>query len=306
MKVLFGVDGSTSSFAAVKRVAGWLSPANDQLAIYYAVPEVHFNAPADRANEMHSRARKALAEVVFAEAKSYLPEGLQSTAQTIVGERSPGPGLLAAADEIRADLIVIGAHGTGTGRKGLMGAVARAVVHAAHLPVLVHREAEHVPESVPLRILLACDGQGTSSEAATMLHRFTWPAQTVGKVIGVIESMFAGELPTWLEQRARSADAEAMAQVWVREHEAEKQHRQEELVKLCTSLPAPFANQTPIVAEGHAAEQILAAAAAESAGLLVLGARGVGMLGRILLGSTSERVLNHSPCSVLIVRHHHP
>jgi len=31
-------------------------------------------------------------------------------------------------------------------------------------------------------------------------------------------------------------------------------------------------------------------------------ARGLGALERLLLGSTSQKILNHAPCSVLVVR----
>lgn len=38
--------------------------------------------------------------------------------------------------------------------------------------------------------------------------------------------------------------------------------------------------------------------------LLVVGARDLGTLGRLLLGITSDHLLTHAPCSVSIVRHH--
>jgi nucleotide-binding universal stress UspA family protein len=65
-----------------------------------------------------------------------------------------------------------------------------------------------------------------------------------------------------------------------------------------------FQSQPPLVIVGHAREQILKTIEAERADLVVVGARGLGAVGRALLGSTSEHLLLHSPCSVLIVRQH--
>jgi nucleotide-binding universal stress UspA family protein len=48
--------------------------------------------------------------------------------------------------------------------------------------------------------------------------------------------------------------------------------------------------------------ELLAATHATRADVLVLGARGVGGLERLLLGSVAEGALSRSPVSVLIVR----
>lgn len=47
---------------------------------------------------------------------------------------------------------------------------------------------------------------------------------------------------------------------------------------------------------------LLAVAAEPSADLIVLGAQGLTGMDRFLLGSVSEKVLRHAPCSVLVVR----
>jgi nucleotide-binding universal stress UspA family protein len=53
---------------------------------------------------------------------------------------------------------------------------------------------------------------------------------------------------------------------------------------------------------GHPAEEIVAAVTAPGVGLVVVGARGHGAVKRLVLGSVSERVLHHAPCSVLVVK----
>ncbi|MEW6284871.1 MAG: universal stress protein [Chloroflexota bacterium] len=54
--------------------------------------------------------------------------------------------------------------------------------------------------------------------------------------------------------------------------------------------------------EGDAAEAIIEVAKTRNSDLIVMGSRGLGRLAGLLLGSTSQKVLSHAPCPVLIVR----
>ncbi len=56
------------------------------------------------------------------------------------------------------------------------------------------------------------------------------------------------------------------------------------------------------VMEGDAAEAIISAAETNKSELIVMGSRGLGRLAGLLLGSTSQKVVAHAPCPVLIVR----
>lgn len=302
MKVLIGVDGSAGGFAAVRLAGQLLSPQTDQVALYYTPPQIRVSAGSETAPEMAKRAQQAVADALFDEAHNELPPELAATVNVIVGTRNPRQGIVVAAEEWRADLIAIGARGSGPIAKLLLGSVADSVVRSSAIPVLVARPRPAERADSPLRVLLATDGSKASQQAAAVLQRFTWPPGTIGRAMTVIESLLVGTVPQWLEQKARDADSEAMAQAWIDEHEAEKREKQEELSRHCQQLPAPFQNSPPIVAEGHAAEQILQTIAVERADLVVLGAHGKGALGRLLIGSTSDKVLSQAPCSVLIVR----
>ena len=54
---------------------------------------------------------------------------------------------------------------------------------------------------------------------------------------------------------------------------------------------------------GDPADAILSVAESEGADLIVVGARGLGAMGRFLRGSVSTKVAHHSPCDVLVVEH---
>jgi nucleotide-binding universal stress UspA family protein len=54
--------------------------------------------------------------------------------------------------------------------------------------------------------------------------------------------------------------------------------------------------------EGNAAEAIIEVAKTRNSDVIVMGSRGLGRLAGLVLGSTSQKVVGHAPCPVLIVR----
>lgn len=303
MKVLIGIDGSTGSQAAIQQAAALLSPLQDEVCLYYSAPTVRLNAPGSDA-ALRDRAREALAEAVFTEVRKQLPAALGERVTTIVGRQNPAHGLLVAADEWRADLIVVGARGLGRLQRLLLGSVSRKVAEEATIPVLVARGAPDESIETPLRVLLCCDGSDASQHAADFIEKFDFPAGSTGQVITVVESVFAGEVPEWLEEQARESDEEAMAHVWAEEHEKQREVKETLMVDFCTHLPPMFHDSKPLVVEGLPAEQILASIRREKISLVVVGARGLSRWARLMIGSTSEKLLAHAPCSVLVVRQH--
>ena len=57
-----------------------------------------------------------------------------------------------------------------------------------------------------------------------------------------------------------------------------------------------------VMIEGSAAEAVLDVAVTRNSDVIVIGSRGLGTLAGLLLGSTSQKVVAHAPCPVLIVR----
>lgn len=54
--------------------------------------------------------------------------------------------------------------------------------------------------------------------------------------------------------------------------------------------------------EGDPAESIIEVAKTRESNVIVMGSRGLGRLAGLVLGSTSQKVVSHAPCPVLIVR----
>lgn len=94
------------------------------LAGSVAVP--HRPTPVDR---LPLEKAKALADA----------SGVELTTELLTGE--PVDEIVAFADSVEADLIVVGSHGRGVLGTALLGSVSRGILHESHRPVLVARGA---------------------------------------------------------------------------------------------------------------------------------------------------------------------
>jgi nucleotide-binding universal stress UspA family protein len=300
MRIIVGVDGSAGSLAAVRFVGRLLGDEPAPLYLYYAPPSINFINQSGMDPETLERVETSLVSAVFERAKEQLPHAVRSHVVTIRGTHKAKHGLLAAADEHRSDLIVVGSHGMRPLEWLRVGSVSRSVAQAATVPVLVVRQPPAAAAERPFRVLVACDRTDLSEFAKSFIQRFDWPADTQGEVMTVYES-YLGEVPDWLQETLVRESGLPPGERF--EPFAEDKHRaQEQVTQWAADLPPAFRSKPPQLAEGHAARLIVERLQSEPFDLVIVGARRQGVMGRMLLGSTSFAVLSHAPCSVLIVR----
>lgn len=67
-------------------------------------------------------------------------------------------------------------------------------------------------------------------------------------------------------------------------------------------LPSDFSQVQVIHQIGHPVDVILETASSSKSHLIILGARGLGRVKELVLGSTSHRVLMHAPCSAMVIK----
>jgi nucleotide-binding universal stress UspA family protein len=73
----------------------------------------------------------------------------------------------------------------------------------------------------------------------------------------------------------------------------------EAAIKVVGDLPCEIHTE---FLEASPAEAIISVANTRHSDVIVIGSRGVGTLAGLLLGSTSQKIVAHAPCPVLIVR----
>jgi nucleotide-binding universal stress UspA family protein len=147
MKVLFAYDGSESAAAAIAEATAIVEPAKTEALVLsvwepltvQALRAVRFGAPAavplDVADvdERSEEQAQELAEhgVEVAHKHGYNARGISVSDQENIAD-----AILATADKLGVDLIVLGARGL-TGVRAFLGSVSNHVLQHAHRPVLV-------------------------------------------------------------------------------------------------------------------------------------------------------------------------
>jgi nucleotide-binding universal stress UspA family protein len=301
VKVFFAVDGSTYSLAAVRQVGSLLSNERDSVALYFAPPEVVIRH-SDDAEAMRDRARQAICDAVLGAASEELPAGLAAKAVRIIEQHTPRDGILLEAKNWGADLIVCGARGLGPVERLLLGNVSQSVAQTASIPVFVVRPNPGHQEGRPLRILYAYDGSAGSTAALRTAAQFSYPADAQVTAVTVIEPTAFAELPAWIFKRIHESGSEALAKQSERNHEEEKRQATDQLKAFLAKQPAPFDKAEAFVVEGHPADQLLKIVQERQIDVVILGSHGKSALQRLLIGSTSDKLLNNAPSSVLLGR----
>jgi nucleotide-binding universal stress UspA family protein len=141
-KILLATDGSEEAELAARTAADLATKTGSELHLVHVLvlpPETLYDPfGTDAREEFEKRGRARLEE---------LTEKLEASGGAVEGAHfrvgSPDAEIVAQAEELGADMVVLGSRGLGVMRRALMGSVSDSVVRHAHCPVLVVREYEH-------------------------------------------------------------------------------------------------------------------------------------------------------------------
>ncbi len=290
MRVLLATDGSEDARAAMAWLGLFPLPADAELRVVTAVsvPPSALDVPTVREFQASLRAE---AQRIAEQARAALAPRFPG-ASAHVGDGDPREVILRAAEEWPADLVVLGARGLGAVAGFLLGSVSLGVARHARASVLIVKSGGAAP---PRGALVALDGSANAAAAAAFLARLPLDPTFTVRLLGVVERPRApATTPAFAARMVRQAIAQIVAE---RRTEIERAQ-----AKAAATLAGAVRRIEHRVVVGHAVDAIVGAAARPDVDLVVVGARGLGALRRVLLGSVSEGVLRHVHRPVLIVK----
>lgn len=295
MRVLVATDGSPVAGLAVDLVAGIDWPAGTHVRVVEAVEtgRALFGGPWPavalfQVEDLEADLAKGAVEAVEqARARLARPE-LDVSVEVLRGR--PATAIVDAATSWRADLIVVGSRGHGTIESMVLGSVSAEVVDHSPVPVLVARDRTIA------RVLLAWDGSACARRAADLVK--SWPifAGSSTRVVSVADVGFP-----WWAGLPTPGTAETIP-MYLEAAEASRRLSDSLADEMSDELRKVGLDATPERFEGDAATEVIAAAQAMQADLIVIGTHGRTGLARLVLGSVARNVLHHAHCSVLIAR----
>ena len=301
--VLFATDFSPCSAPAFRYAVEWAKVFNAQLTIFHGLslqPGLDIDAGIAQRylDEQRNVAQDHLAQLL-AEARQHVP---QTSIEIRTGLASTQ--ICDVAREHKTDLIIIGTHGWTGFNLVLFGSVAERVIQRAPCPVLSipDRSPEetagmHSLTIQPRQMVLPIDFSDCSIDAyeyGVQMAKWFDASLTLVHAIEPLSYSLDFSLTHPLEEKANRKKVEQRLQA------------------LTAVLTEEGLSARYELMEKHSVEAILEAGSAQQADLLVMGTHSRKGLSRLILGSTTSKVLRHSPYPILTVKSpkfeegHHP
>lgn len=216
-----------------------------------------------------------------------------------IGEGSTAAEILAKAETLPADLVVMGTHGRSGFERLVLGSVTERVVRKASCPVLTVPKA--VPDAVPAppvhfkRIICPVDFSDCS------MHALNYAMSLAQEVDAHLTVMHVIELPPDVPREVHAPLLAGPRSL--REYLAlTEEDRRARLGDAIPESVRAYCTVDTILTTGTPYREILRVAHEQRAELLVIGIHGHGAVDRLLFGSTAQHVIRQALCPVLTLR----
>ncbi len=288
MKIMIALDGSPASEVSIQEALSRPWPPNSEFSLITAVDPFFFV----RAPMVLAEAKRATQQALEDSAQKLKSAGWLTTT-TIVLEK-PRHVIYKAAEDWKADLIMLGSRGHGTFKRLLLGSTAQAILRHAHCSVEIVRAAPpNTTAGNAFKILIPTDGSDCAEKALKSIISRPWPKTSQFRVVSCPEfPMLLGDYPFFGGEQLSDLT------------QASEDHARDAVQKSTSLLQnSGLAVQTEVtIPKDTPAEAIVSAAESWQADLIVMGSHGRRGFDRLVLGSVSESVAMHAHCSVEVVR----
>ena len=293
MKVVVAIDSSPSAQTILDSVLHRPWPIKTTFCVLSIVNIQRF----ERIPALIEDATREAEQLVKIGANKLVSAGYEAFPMTSPG--NPRREISCYAKEWGADLIVVGSHGHSAFGRLLLGSVAQAVLRNAPCSVEMVRRSQAHETSPRYNVLFATDGSDCSNAAAHAIAETVWPKDAVFKIISVEELVLAGN-----EMEAMSISPIYPASLLEKLTNDARERADSAVETAKTTLAAAklqidAENSKPT---GEPRAVLLDLAKDWRADLIVLGSHGRRGWDRFLLGSVSEGIAVHAPCSVRVMR----
>lgn len=284
--ILIGIDFSDASVETVRWAISRFPDA--EIVLFHAIEPP--SAPSYMVRELGSKLEQVREREL--DARANLEEvaaqcGIEARIEVRVGWIPEV--LTATAEQIRAQLIVVGAHRARVSPGDELGNTCASIVTEASVPVIVWRPIRQQRDKT---ILAAIDLRDGSAPIAAMAARY---ADYFGTRLFLLHAM-PGTLQAYL--RAVSSPTKVEETMRVLEDRA----RSQALARVPAALRKKLDIQVSILRGRPVVNHILTAAETEAADLIVIGKyHAPGIKGHVLLGGITRQVILGANCSVLTV-----
>ena len=297
MKILCAVDGSEFSQWAIEAIGAFDRSALSSVTLLHVADTRHLKAVGAPHIATYRGAKAALeksGEEILRRAAGHAEVALSQSAmrprtavRTLLLHGSPASTIARRAAQERSDLIVLGTRGLSDIKGFLLGSIARQVAALAACPILVVKQ----PMPQLRRVVLAVDDSKHSRKAARFLRGGLLPEEANVTIYSSVQSPLTELAGSYVSE----TDQQALLRPAVERAERMVASMREEFLK------DGYAVFT-VIQQNHVVDHIMKLAQDGLTDLLVVGARGLTNQERLQLGSVSESLLRHAPCSILIVR----
>lgn len=212
---------------------------------------------------------------------------------TAVATGSPASALLQKADEWQPELLVVGSHGRTALGRFFFGSVSQKVLHEARCSVRVARGVNKNADD-PVRLVVGVDGSpGAAAVNAITSHRH-WPKGSEVLVVAALGLFPPSTFPPLALEHIPTEVGE-----WI---EIENQRIQEAAETALRRLQGVGLKTEKVIQYEDPKSLLCEEAERWGADCIFVGAKGMGRLERMLIGSVSSSVAARAHCSVEVVR----